>query len=85
MRIILAITAYFAYKIWQLDVKTKFLDGKLIKSFVNLENTRRYATISRTEVSIRSWNLCCDELVKSFGSSGTIKMLVSLQESKWER
>ena len=29
VRIILAIAAYFDYKIWQMDVKTAFLNGNL--------------------------------------------------------
>ena len=31
IRIILAIAAYFDYEIWQMDVKTAFLNGNLSK------------------------------------------------------
>ena len=35
--IILAITAYFNYEIWQLDVKTKFLNGKLTEDVYEIQ------------------------------------------------
>ena len=31
IRILLAITAYYEYEIWQIDVKTTFLNGKLLE------------------------------------------------------
>ena len=31
IRIILAIAAYYDYEIWQMDVKTAFLNGKLLE------------------------------------------------------
>ena len=49
VRIILAIAAYFDYEIWQMDVKTAFLNGNLTehvdmmqpKGFVDPTNTRK--------------------------------------------
>ena len=46
IRILLAIAAYYDYEIWQMDVKTAFLNGKLTEDvymtqpegFVDLEN-----------------------------------------------
>ena len=46
IRILLAITAYYYYEIWKMDVKTTFLNGKLLEDvymtqtegFVNPEN-----------------------------------------------
>ena len=31
IRILLAITAYYDYEIWQMDVKTAFLNGNLLE------------------------------------------------------
>ena len=31
IRVLLAITTYYDYEIWQIDVKTSFLNGKLLK------------------------------------------------------
>ena len=53
VRIILAIAAYFDYEIWQMDVKTAFLNGNLTedvymmqpKGFVDPTNAERYASL----------------------------------------
>jgi hypothetical protein len=37
-RIILAIAAYFDYEIWQMDVKTTFLNGNLTKDVVDVKS-----------------------------------------------
>ena len=50
VRIILPVAAYFDYEIWQMDVKTAFLNGNLTEdvymiqpeSFVDPTNTGRY-------------------------------------------
>ena len=49
IRILLAISAYYDYEIWQMDVKTAFLNGNLLedvymtqsKGFVSPENSRK--------------------------------------------
>ena len=47
IRILLAVAAYYDYEIWQMDVKTAFLNGNLLEDvymtqpegFVNPENS----------------------------------------------
>ena len=49
IRILLAITVYYDYEIWQMDVKTAFLNGNLIEDvymtqpegFVNPESSHK--------------------------------------------
>ena len=49
IRILLAITAYYDYELWQMDVKTTFLNGNLFedvymtqpKGFIDPKNPRR--------------------------------------------
>ena len=79
IRIILAIAAYYDYEIWQMDVKTAFLNGNLLEDvymtqpegFVNLENSRKVCKLQRSIYGLkqasRSWNLRFDEAVKDFG------------------
>ena len=53
IRILLAIVSYFDYEIWKMDVKTTFLNGKLLKDvcmsqlagFVNLESAGKVCKI----------------------------------------
>ena len=53
---LLAITAYYDYEIWQMDVKTAFLNGKLLEDvyktqpygFVNLENVGKVCNLQRS-------------------------------------
>ncbi|KAJ9535420.1 hypothetical protein OSB04_un001466 [Centaurea solstitialis] len=58
IRILMAISAYFNYEIWQMDVKTAFLNGKLTED-VYMEQPEGKAS--------RSWNLHFDERIKEFG------------------
>ncbi|GJS20867.1 putative retrotransposon protein [Tanacetum coccineum] len=54
IRIMLAITAFQDYEIWQMDVKTAFLNGKLIEDvfMAQLEGSIMYAmTCTRPDVS----------------------------------
>ena len=41
IRIMLAIAAYYDYEIWQMDVKTAFLNGYLKEGFVNPKNANK--------------------------------------------
>ena len=79
IRILLAIAAYYNYEIWQMDVKTVFLNGKLLEDvymtqpegFVNPENVGKVSKLQRSIYGLkqtsRSWNLRFDEAIKVFG------------------
>ena len=79
VRILLEIAAYFDYEIWQMDVKTTFLNGNLEENvymmqpegFVAPEDAGKVCKLNRSIYGLkqasRSWNLRFDELVKSFG------------------
>jgi hypothetical protein len=79
IRIILAIAAYFGYEIWQMDVKTTFLNGNLDEDvymiqpegFVDSINAGKICklqkSIYRLKQASQSWNICFDEVVKGFG------------------
>jgi len=81
IRILLAITACYDYEIWQMDVKTAFLNGNLSedvymtqpKGFVDQQNARKVCRLRKSiyglKQATRSWNLRFDEVVKSFGFS----------------
>ncbi|GKD43871.1 retrotransposon protein, putative, ty1-copia subclass [Tanacetum coccineum] len=56
IRILIAIAAYYDYEIWQMDVKTAFLNGRLNgdiymvqpEGFVNLKHPRRVCKLQRS-------------------------------------
>ena len=78
IRIILAIAAYFDYEIWQMDVKTVFLNGNLSenvymtqpKGFVDPKEARKVCKLKKSIYGLkqasRSWNIRFDEVVKGF-------------------
>src|SRR5688572_11936500 len=78
IRIILAIAAYFDYEIWQMDVKTSFLNGNLAEDvymiqpegFVDPKNAGKVCKLQRSIYGLRqasrSWNIRFDEVVKGF-------------------
>ena len=79
IRILLAIAAYYNYEIWQMDVKTTFLDRKLLEDmymtqlegFVNPENVGKVCKLQRSIYGLKqasqSYNLRFDEAIKLFG------------------
>nr|KAJ0197947.1 hypothetical protein LSAT_V11C700362840 [Lactuca sativa] len=79
IRMMLAIAAFHDYEIWQMDVKTDFLNGKLVedlymaqpKDFVNAKHPNRVCKLEKSiyglKQACRRWNLCFDEKVKKFG------------------
>ncbi|KAG8496998.1 hypothetical protein CXB51_008222 [Gossypium anomalum] len=79
IRILLAIDAFHDYEIWQMDVKTAFLNGKLeedvymtqLEGFVNPKDARKISKLQRSIYGIkqapRSWNLCFNDAIKEFG------------------
>ena len=79
IRILLTIVAYYDYEIWKMDVKTAFLNGKLLEDvhmtqpegFVNPENVGKVCKLQRSIYGLkqasRSWNLHFDKAIKVFG------------------
>ncbi|KAJ9555886.1 hypothetical protein OSB04_010500 [Centaurea solstitialis] len=79
IRILMAISAYFNYEIWQMDVKTAFLNGKLTKDvymqqpedFVDPKNPDKVCKLLKSIYGLkqasRSWNLHFDERINEFG------------------
>ena len=75
IRIILAIAAYFDYEIWQMDVKTAFLNGNLDEDvymiqpegFVDPINAGKICKLQKSIYGLkqasRSWNIRFDEVV----------------------
>ncbi|GAB2276181.1 hypothetical protein Dimus_039178 [Dionaea muscipula] len=78
IRILLAIAAYHDYEIWQMDVKTTFLNGFLeeevymtqSEGFTDKENTKKLCKLQRSIYGLkqasRSWNIRFDEMIKTF-------------------
>ncbi|KAK8502801.1 hypothetical protein V6N12_073851 [Hibiscus sabdariffa] len=79
IRILLAIAAFHDYEIWQMDVKTAFLNGKLEEDvymtqpegFVTPENAGKVCKLQRSIYGLkqasRSWNLRFNEAIQEFG------------------
>ncbi|KAI3505809.1 hypothetical protein L1887_28094 [Cichorium endivia] len=81
IRILFAIAAFYDYEIWQMDVKTAFLNGKLSEDvymtqpegFIQSKYPNRVCKLVKSIYGLkqasRSWNLCFDEKIKEFGFS----------------
>ncbi|KAI3750868.1 hypothetical protein L2E82_21745 [Cichorium intybus] len=81
IRILFVIAAFYDYEIWQMDVKTAFLNGKLSEDvymtqpegFVQSKYPNRLCKLVESIYGLkqasRSWNLCFDEKIKEFGFS----------------
>ena len=79
----LAIAAYYDYEIWQMDVKTAFLNGFLKEElymmqpegFVDPKNANKVCKLQRSIYGLvqasRSWNIQFDEMIKAFGFTQT--------------
>ena len=79
IQILLAIAASCDYEIWQMDVKTAFLNGNLSEDvymiqpegFVDPKNNRKICKLQKSIYGLkqasRSWNIHFDEVVKGFG------------------
>nr|GFB46109.1 retrovirus-related Pol polyprotein from transposon TNT 1-94 [Tanacetum cinerariifolium] len=79
IRILIAITAYYDYEIWKMDIKTSFLNGLLDEEiymeqpegFVDPDHTKKVCklqiSIYRLKKASRSWNKRFDEEIKKFG------------------
>jgi transposase InsO family protein len=81
IRILLAIAAFYDYEVWQMDVKTAFLNGKLDEEvfmtqpegFVDPKYPNRVCKLERSIYGLkqasRRWNICFNEKVKEYGFS----------------
>ncbi|GJS67192.1 retrotransposon protein, putative, ty1-copia subclass [Tanacetum coccineum] len=79
IRILISIAAYYDYEIWQMDVKTAFLNGYLDEDiymvqpegFVDPNHPRKVCKLQRSIYGLkqasRSWNKRFDEEIKRFG------------------
>ena len=79
IRILLSIAAYLDYEIWQMDVKTAFLNGHLEEDiymmqpdgFIANNQSQRVCKLQKSIYGLkqasRSWNIRFDEAIKSFG------------------
>ncbi|GJW08266.1 retrotransposon protein, putative, ty1-copia subclass [Tanacetum coccineum] len=79
IRILIAIAAYYDYEIWQIDVKTAFLNGHLSEEvymeqpegFVNPKYPNRVCKLKRSIYGLkqasRQWNKRFDDEIKKFG------------------
>ena len=76
----LAIAAFYDYEIWQMDVKTAFLNGYLqvelymmrLEGFINPKDANKVCKLQRSIYALvqasRSWNIRFDEVIKAYGS-----------------
>ena len=79
IRTILSIAAYYDYEIWQMDVKTAFLNGNLDESiymmqpegFITPGQEQKVCKLQRSIYGLkqasRSWNIRFDDAVKTYG------------------
>ena len=79
IRILLSIAAHYDYEIWQMDVKTAFLNGNLeeeiymmqLEGFVAKNQEHMVCKLKRyiygLKQASRSWNIRFDQPIKSFG------------------
>ena len=75
----LAIAAFYDYEIWQMDVKTAFLNGFLEEElymmqpegFVDPKNADKVCKLQRSIYGLvqasQSWNIRFDEMIKGLG------------------
>ena len=75
----LAITVYYDYEIWQMDMKIVFLNGYLEEEvyisqpegFISKERINQVCKLKKfiygLKQALRSWNICFDVIVKEFG------------------
>ena len=78
IRILLAIAAYYDYEIWQMDVKTVFLNGELKEEvymtqpegFTSMSDHNIVCKLQRSIYGLkqasRSWNICFNNTIEKF-------------------
>ena len=74
-----AIAAFYDYEIWQMDVKTAFLNGFLVEElylmqpegFINPKDANKVCKLQRSIYGLvqasRSWNKRFDSVIKTYG------------------
>ena len=79
VRIMLAIATFYDYEIWQMDVKTAFLNGFLEEELymmqpdglVDPKGANKVCKLRRSIYGLvqasRSWNKCFDTVIKAYG------------------
>ena len=79
VRIMLAIAAFYDYEIWQMDVKTAFLNGFLREELymtqpeglVDPKGANKMCKLQRSIYGLveasRSWNIRFDSVIKAYG------------------
>jgi hypothetical protein len=79
IRILLAIATFYDYEIWQMDIKTAFLNGNLsedvymiqLEGFVDPKNAGKICKLQKSMYGLKqaspSWNIYFEEVVKGFG------------------
>ena len=92
IRILFAIAAYYDYEIWQMDVKTAFLNGHLNEDvymvqpegFVDPQHPNKVCKLKKSIYGLkqasRSWNHRFDVEVKKFGFIKTLMKLVCIRK-----
>ena len=85
IQIMMAIVAYFDYEIWQMDVKTTFLNGFLKEDvymiqpedFIDPKYAGKVCKLQKSiyclKQALRSYNQCFDEVEKSLASLKMMK------------
>ena len=96
VRIMLAIAAFYDYEIWQMDVKTAFINGFLKEElymmqpegFVDPKNANKVCKLQQSIYGLvqasRSWSKCFDSVIKAFWFCTDFWRSLYLQESEWE-
>ena len=79
IRILLSIVAYYDYEVWQMDVKTTFVNGNLdesiymaqLEGFISQDQEQKVCKLNRPIYGLkqasRSWNIRFDTFIKSYG------------------
>ncbi|KAL0405205.1 UNVERIFIED_CONTAM: hypothetical protein Slati_3834400 [Sesamum latifolium] len=78
IQILLAIAAWYDYEIWQMDVKTAFLNDFIeeeifmdqLEGFTAVGEEQKVCHLQRSIYSLkqasRSWNTCFDEVIRDY-------------------
>ncbi|KAL0282086.1 UNVERIFIED_CONTAM: hypothetical protein Sradi_7272200 [Sesamum radiatum] len=78
IRILLAIAAWYDYEIWQMDVKTAFLNG-FVEEEIFMDQPEGFTAVGEEQKiyhlqrsiyglkqASRSWNTCFDEVIRGY-------------------